>query len=123
MIKFIVLNKVKFTLSDDAGSLKTPTSRIGINLRSFILFLGQTRIFTRADVDYLLNECESLEEDLDRTSKINRIMEEYTLYIQEAYFDAGRTVDETYQGEYEVEGINDRRLLILRRYNPEGIYH
>ncbi|THH06219.1 hypothetical protein EW145_g4242 [Phellinidium pouzarii] len=76
------------------------------------------------DLAWSLNgECiNSLEEDLDRTARVNRIMEEYAWYIQEAYFDTGRTVDETYHGEYEVERINGQRILVLRRYDPDGTF-
>lgn len=100
--------------------LKTPTSRIGDNFRSLIQFLSSTQEFSHNDIIYLLEECKSLEDDLRRTARVNRIMEEYAIYIQEAYFDTGRTVDETYYGEYEVERISARRILVLRRYDPEG---
>lgn len=82
--------------------------------------MAYTHGFSQNDVSYLLDECKALEEDLTRTGRINRIMEEYAVYIQEAYFDTGRTVDETYYGEYEVERISKRRILVLRRYDPDG---
>ncbi|KAI5122987.1 hypothetical protein M0805_006865 [Coniferiporia weirii] len=110
---------VKFTLKETSGRLKTPTSRVGSNFRSLIHFLARTHALSHVDFTYLLNECKSLEEDLNRTARVNRIMEEYAWYIQEAYFDTGRTVDETYQGEYEVERTNGRRILVLRRYDPD----
>ena len=88
------------------------------------MFLGHANphIIPRHDFAYLLDECKALEEDLSRTARINRVMEEYALYVQEAYFDAGRTVDETFYGEYEVERIDGRRLIVLRRYDPDGTY-
>lgn len=114
---------VKFTMRDDAKDVRTPTSRIGRNFRSLISFLAKANAFTHADFSYLLTECKALEEDLDRTARVNRIMEQYAWYVQEAYFDEGRIVDETYRGEYEVERINGPRLLVLREYNPEGMRH
>ncbi|KAH8117585.1 hypothetical protein DFH11DRAFT_1724570 [Phellopilus nigrolimitatus] len=110
---------VKFTLKENAGNLRTPTSRIGSNFRSLVYFLARAHALTQADFTYLLDECKALEEDLDRTARVNRIMEEYAWYIQEAYFDTKRTVDETYYGEYEVERISGKRILVLRRYDPE----
>ena len=117
----------KYTMNENAGQLRTPTSRIGPNFRGLILFLGQvnTQVISQSDFTYLLNECNALEEDLGRTARINRVMVEYAVYVQEAYFDTGRTVDETYHGEYEVERIEGRRTIVLRRYDPEGTcaYH
>ncbi|EJD06075.1 uncharacterized protein FOMMEDRAFT_166360 [Fomitiporia mediterranea MF3/22] len=110
---------VKFTLDENAGKLKTPTARIGNNFRSLIHFLASIHAFTQSDVSYLLDECRALADDLNRTARVNRIMEEYAIYVQEAYFDTGRTVDETYYGEYEVERIAGRRILVLRRYDPD----
>ncbi|KAL5511883.1 hypothetical protein ACEPAH_5101 [Sanghuangporus vaninii] len=110
---------VKFTVNENAGNIKTPTARIGANFRCLIEFLARIHAFTANDVSYLLDECKALEHDLNRTARVNRIMEEYTIYIQEAYFDTGRTVDETYYGEYEVEAIRGRRILVVRRYDPD----
>ena len=80
----------------------------------------RSTLFSQHDLTYLLDSCRSLEDDLNRTARINRIMELYVVYIQEAYFDAGRTVDESYWGEYEVERVSGRRTLILRNYDAEG---
>lgn len=110
-------------MKENAENLRTPTSRIGTNFRSLISFLAKANTFTHADFSYLLTECKALEEDLDRTTRVNRIMEQYAWYVQEAYFDVGRTVDETYRGEYEVERVSGPRLLVLREYNPEGTCH
>lgn len=110
-------------MREDAKNARTPTSCIGKNFRSLILFLAKANRFTHADFSYLLTECKALEEDLDRTARVNRIMEWYTWYVQEAYFDVGRTVDETYRGEYEVERISGTRLLVLQEYSPEGTCH
>ena len=109
-------------LSDNIGDLRTPTSRIGKNYRFLLKFLSGTGLFNSSDMNYLYEECHVLEQDLDRTARINRIMEEYAWYVQEAYFDHGRIVDETYDGEYEVESVSDRRVLVLRRYESEGKY-
>lgn len=108
---------VELTLKDDAGRLKTPTSRIGANFRSFTHFLAREAVFGQPDVNYLLESCRSLEDDLDRTARINRIMEQYTLHIQEAHFDEGHTGDEAHWGEYEVEKVSGPRVLVLRRYD------
>ena len=111
---------VKFTINENAASIKTPTARVGSHFRSLITFLAQAHAISEADFSYLIDECKSLEDDLGRTARVNRIMEEYAVYIQEAYFDTGRTVDETYYGEYEVERFEGRRILVLRRYDPDG---
>lgn len=109
-------------MSDNISELKTHTSHIGRNFRCFLQFLSGTNLFLHSDTRYLFEECNVLELDLERTARINRIMEEYTWYVQEAYFDSGRIVDETYDGEYEVESVCERRVLILRRYESEGKY-
>jgi len=51
--------------------------------------------------------------------KVNRIMEAYIWYIQEKYLDAGRTVDESYRGEFQVEEVIGRRVLELRATDEE----
>lgn len=68
----------------------------------------------------MLEICAGLEEDLARTARINRIMELYVVYVQEAYFDAGRTVDESFWGEYVVDGSSGRRTVVLRNYDEDG---
>ena len=103
--------------------LKAPTSRIGFNFRSLIDFLMYARVFSQDDFAFLLDAASSLAEDLERTARVNRIMEAYTEYILDAYFGAGRTVDESYWGEYEVENICGRRTLVLRKFDPKGYRH
>ena len=80
------------------------------------------RVFSQEDFAYLLDASASLTEDLERTARVNRIMEAYTEYILDAYFGAGGTVDESYWGEYEVENIRGRRTLVLRKFDPKGSY-
>jgi hypothetical protein len=103
--------------------LKTPTSRIGFNFRSLIDFLMYARALSQDDFAFLLDASSSLTEDLERTARVNRIMEAYTEYLLDAYFGAGRTVDESYWGEYEVENIRGRRTLVLRKFDPKGCRH
>ncbi len=119
-INFSAFLSVKFTLKENAANLRTPTSRIGVNFRSLINFLVRACLFSQHDFTYLLDSCRSLEEDLNRTARVNRIMELYVVYIQEAYFDTGRTVDESYWGEYEVERVSGRRTIVLRNYDADG---
>jgi len=118
-INFSAFLSVKFTLKENAANLRTPTSRIGVNFRSLINFLVRACLFSQHDFTYLLDSCRSLEEDLNRTARVNRIMELYVVYIQEAYFDTGRTVDESYWGEYEVERVSGRRTIVLRNYDAD----
>ena len=113
---------VKFVLDENAVKKRTPTSRIGTNYRSLVIFLARNHELSESDMTYLLDECKVLEEDLSRTARVNRIMEAYVWYVQEEYFDKRRTVDETYYGEYEVERISGPRLLVLRRYDPDGVW-
>ncbi|TDL27613.1 hypothetical protein BD410DRAFT_782741 [Rickenella mellea] len=107
---------VDLTLKEDAGQLKTPTSRIGANFRSLIHFLAREGVFNHSDVNYLLDCCRGLEGDLSRTARVNRIMEQYAWHVQETYFDDGHTVDQSHSswGEYEIDTILSLRRVILR---------
>ena len=94
---------------------KSTTSRIAINFRSFIHFLDRQSIVNQRDIAYLQEACHTLEDDLCRTTKINRIMEEYTAFVHETYVDADYIPDEPSWDEYEVYKVSRRRVLRLRK--------
>ena len=119
-IQKTITPSAKFTTKANPARLKTPTSRIGPNFSSLINFLMYARVFSQDDFAYLLDTLASLTEDLERAARVNRIMEAYTEYLLDAYFGAGRTVDESYWGEYEVENIKGSRELVLRKFDPKG---
>ena len=101
----------------DEGRHRSNTSRIGHNFRSFVNFLSAQGLFGQNDLVYLLEACESFRVDLDRTAKVNRIMEEYVSHVQESIYSERYRVDSSQWCEYEVERISSRRLVFLRRVN------
>ena len=107
------------TLKDDPNA-KTSTGCIGANFRSFIDFLSMQSIVGQEDINYLLDSCRELEGDLERTTRINRLVSEYIDHIQEEYFDRGHTVDKSYLGEYEVVRVRPGVLVLRKFISDEG---
>lgn len=114
-----IKNLVETTLRGDGGRPRSSTSRIAYNFRSFLMFIAGQGLFTQPDMAYLLEACEGIRQDLDRTAKVNRIMEEYVSHVQENHYNVHYPADRVYWCEYEVEKVSSRKLIFLHKIGAE----